>query len=254
MLVARLYLAKGQLDSAALYFQKIIDEPGPIAKEDRQAQAMAGMARILQKKGRIGDAITMASRSYTLAADINKLTHAESAGILSELYEQQGQIGKALSYMKIQHGILDSVTNRNYQNKLAYFEASAEIEKVQTRLQSLSAQKTLQEKLYQQEKLLKNFLIGISILIIVAAFFVFRNMNARRKKIQAQNELLDDQNRQVKKAYEELKSAQAQLVQSEKMASLGELTAGIAHEIQNPLNFVNNFSELNQELIADLAR
>ncbi|WP_291781699.1 sensor histidine kinase [Cecembia sp.] len=73
---------------------------------------------------------------------------------------------------------------------------------------------------------------------------------AREKEKNRQKELA--QAKEIEKAYEELKATQSQLIQSEKMASLGELTAGIAHEIQNPLNFVNNFSEVSEELVDEM--
>jgi len=65
-------------------------------------------------------------------------------------------------------------------------------------------------------------------------------------------EEVNRQTAEIRTTLDNLKSTQSQLIQSEKMASLGELTAGIAHEIQNPLNFVNNFSEVNKEMLEEL--
>jgi signal transduction histidine kinase len=90
-------------------------------------------------------------------------------------------------------------------------------------------------------------LAGLATFLFIAIVF-WRNNRQRQKA----NTLLSMQKEELEKALSTLKATQAQLIQSEKMASLGELTAGIAHEIQNPLNFVNNFSEVNMELIDEM--
>jgi len=106
----------------------------------------------------------------------------------------------------------------------------------QLRLQNLE-----KEKIVYQGKIRTYFLLsGIGVLLLLAIIFYRNNRQKQKAKIK------------IEQAYNNLKTTQQQLIQSEKMASLGELTAGIAHEIQNPLNFVNNFSEVGNELVAEL--
>ena len=109
--------------------------------------------------------------------------------------------------------------------------------------------------------------VGATIQIVLFSFALGNKINALKKdneesqkkiitQLQRYNDLQDKVNRElehkVQERTAELKNSQKQLLQQEKLASLGELTAGIAHEIQNPLNFVNNFSEVNKEMIAEL--
>lgn len=92
----------------------------------------------------------------------------------------------------------------------------------------------------------------IFFIALIIGFDRYMRHQVRLRERERTRERMLKQAKEIEKAYKELKATQNQLVQAEKMASLGELTAGIAHEIQNPLNFVNNFAEVSNELLDEL--
>jgi signal transduction histidine kinase/ligand-binding sensor domain-containing protein len=94
-------------------------------------------------------------------------------------------------------------------------------------------------------------LFAVAVIGMLWGVIYYRSRRLRRANLFLEEKVAHRTN-QLQESLEDLKSAQSQLVHAEKMASLGELTAGIAHEIQNPLNFINNFSEVNQELLAEM--
>ena len=157
---------------------------------------------------------------------------AKPAKMLSEIYDGKNA-DSTVKYLKIYlktNEVINSTRVTQQLQVMAFEEEQRKMELEQTRKEA-------------QARLKIYFLIAGLLLVSVFGVLMFRN-NKQKQKINAK----------LENTLANLQATQKQLVQSEKMASLGELTAGIAHEIQNPLNFVNNFSEVSTELVKEMVQ
>ena len=167
---------------------------------------------------------------------------------LSTAFAQEGNYAKAYQYYVQYTAYKDSLTAEATTRRLAALEYRQNLLRKEAQIQRLTKERLLRAQGARRQQ---QFVLGLGACVAVlglVAFVLSRSNRARRRA----NAQLNEQKETLQTALADLQTAQNQLVQSEKMASLGELTAGIAHEIQNPLNFVNNFSEVSAELVDEL--
>ena len=191
------------------------------------------LALIRIEQNRINEAIALLEKDIDRLKS-QRLSVLRDYKLLAKLHEQTGNHKKANEALQA----FISLEENLQADQAKYGSLSFETEKQMNEKELSIAKLENQNKI---SSLSRNFSIGIAVLLLLIAAGIYNKFHSKKKA-----------NLILEKTLTDLKSAQSQLIQSEKMASLGELTAGIAHEIQNPLNFVNNFSEVNTELIEEL--
>ena len=210
---------------------------------------LISMADVYSNKGNNTAAVTYALRSLQLAQQYGLKEQIGGASLkLSELYEREGNINESFKHYKKHIAYRDSINNIKTVQQMADLRTDYEVSQKQAEVNMLSSEKRNQRYL----TIALAIILALAIIILIT---LYRSNQHRRKAyriLNLQKKETDRQKAKAEEALSELQITQKQLVQTAKMASLGELTAGIAHEIQNPLNFVNNFAEVTVELLGEL--
>ncbi len=161
----------------------------------------------------------------------NQIIKLEALTLLASVFKTKNSADSSAKYFELALIAKDSLFNQSKQVQMQNSTFNEQLRRQE--IAETERRRTYRYRLYA---------LGMGIVFLLTLLINLYRNNRHKQKAKIK----------IEQAYDHLKAAQQQLIQSEKMASLGELTAGIAHEIQNPLNFVNNFSEVNNELLTEL--
>ena len=210
---------------------------------------LLSIADLYKEKKDNTTALKYTFKSLQLAEKHGVIEQGRDASLaMSQLYENNGVHGDALLYYKKHIIYRDSISNIVVERSMNNQRYNYEMSQNQIQVDRLNQQNRDKKKL----NLALGVILGLALITSVVLFRNFQNKQKAYQVLAVQKKETEAQKLKAEEALATLQVTQNQLIQTAKMASLGELTAGIAHEIQNPLNFVNNFSELSVELLSEL--
>jgi signal transduction histidine kinase len=240
-------MALDSLMPARSYFSKALQLADMNQLPGFRVKCLSGLAELDLLEGRSGSASKLALEALSISKKLgNTQLKRDATLLLSKIYEKEGDTKRSLYYFKEFKNSEDSLSSVNSRRAVEQLKAEYAFSKKEFELnQKASRQRWI-------------IFSSLAALLTTASILILINRNRNRlnvanRDLQEKNTIIQTQREQAEASLALLKETQTQLVHAEKMASLGALTAGIAHEIQNPLNFVNNFSELNAELSDEIS-